>query len=403
MKSEGEAAPLHAQTKAHGMDGSLVEPDWPALTLQEVREVAASYAECSEPIRIQSVSPRPFSAASVIATGGGHIFMKRHHKAVRDREGLLEEHGFLNHLRRHGAAVPRVLETKQGATVLERGEWTYEVHEVPAGVDAYEDAVSWTPFRSVNHARDAGAALANLHLAAADYDAPARRPRPLVASFSIFAGENPNAAMEDYFAARPALHADAATRRRCEEAIELLRPFHEELRPLLPALKPLWTHNDLHASNLFWSNTGEHARATAVIDFGLADRTNAVHDLAQAIERNLVEWLSLVNDSAHPERMRVHSDQLLGLLEGYEQVRPLGCEERAALAPMTALCHAEFALTETDFFLGVLHSPDRASVASDGYLLGHARWFRGDGAKLLDEIRRWADRRENLSNGDLRG
>ena len=43
------------------------------------------------------------------------------------------------------------------------------------------------------------------------------------------------------------------------------------------------------------------AQATAVIDFGLADRTNAVHDLAHAIERNIVEWLALVNDPAHPD------------------------------------------------------------------------------------------------------
>ncbi len=69
------------------------------------------------------------------------------------------------------------------------------------------------------------------------------------------------------------------------------RPFHADLAPLLPALTPLWTHNDLHASNLFWSESGPNARATAIIDFGLADRTNAVHDLAHAIERNIVEWL----------------------------------------------------------------------------------------------------------------
>lgn len=401
MKNEGETASLHAQTKAHGMDGLLVEADWPALTLQEVREVASSYAECGEPIRIESVSPRPFSAASVVSTGGGRVFMKRHHRAVRDTEGLLEEHRFVEHLRMRGACVPRVLRTNSGATVVERGEWTYEVHEVPDGVDAYEDAISWTPFRCVEHAREAGAALARLHLAAAEYDAPARRPRPLVASFSIFASEDPAAAMDKYLAARPALHTDAATRRRCEEAVDLLRPFHEELLPLLPALKPLWTHNDLHASNLFWSDAGVHARATAVIDFGLSDRTNAMVDLAQAIERNLVEWLTLVNDSAHPERVRVHLDQLHALLEGYESVRPMNREERSALAPMTALCHAEFALTEADYFLGVLHSPEKAAMATDGYLLGHAQWFRGPGAKLLDAIRHWADDHENASTGGL--
>ena len=81
-------------------------------------------------------------------------------------------------------------------------------------------------------------------------------------------------------------------------------PFTPSLAPLLPALAPLWTHNDLHASNLFWSDAGpseSHAHATAIIDFGLADRTNAVHDIAHAIERNIVEWLALVNDPAHPD------------------------------------------------------------------------------------------------------
>ncbi len=61
---------------------------------------------------------------------------------------------------------------------------------------------------------------------------------------------------------------------------------------------------------------------------------------------------------------------------------------------MTALCHAEFALTEADYFLGVLHSKEKARLASMDYLVGHARWFRGAGGqKLLDAIRRWASKR----------
>jgi Ser/Thr protein kinase RdoA (MazF antagonist) len=175
----------------------------------------------------------------------------------------------------------------------------------------------------------------------------------------------------------------------------LLAPFHAELKPLLPALKPLWTHNDLHASNLMWSDTGDDARAVAVIDFGLADRTNAVHDLAQAIERNIVEWLNLVEDPERGEGVRVHFDHLEALLDGYQQVRPLSEEEAAALMPMTALCHAEFALTEADYFLGVLHSKEKARLASMDYLVGHARWFRGAGGqKLLEAIDHWAAKRE---------
>ena len=52
------------------MDGRLVEPDWPPLTLAEVRALLAPIPGCGEPVEILSVSPRPFSAASVVRTAG---------------------------------------------------------------------------------------------------------------------------------------------------------------------------------------------------------------------------------------------------------------------------------------------------------------------------------------------
>jgi Ser/Thr protein kinase RdoA (MazF antagonist) len=380
--------------KAHGMDGSLVEADWPPLTLPEVRTLLAKFPGCAEPIEILTVSPRPFSAASVVAMHAGRVFTKRHHRAVRDRDGLHEEHRFIDHLRAHGAAVPRVFADSSGETAIERGEWTYEVHEVPAGLDLYQDELSWTPFRTKAHARSAGETLARLHLVSRGFDALRRKTQPLVASFTIFVAEDPGVAMDCYLAARPALAGDAVTRSACDKALELLTPFHAELKPLLPALQPLWTHNDLHASNLLWSDATGDARATAVIDFGLADRTNAVHDLAQAIERNIVEWLALREGFEDTEDVPMHLDHLAALLDGYESVRPLRDEEAATLAPMTALCHAEFALTEADYFLSVLHSNENARVCMEGYLVGHARWFRGAGGiKLLDEIGRWAGKR----------
>ncbi|HEY6490967.1 MAG: phosphotransferase [Terracidiphilus sp.] len=383
-------------TTAHGMDGSLVEPDWPPLLLDEVRTLLRQFPGCAEPIEILSSSPRPFSAASVVSTRGGRVFVKRHARAVRDHKGLLEEHRFLRHLWAQGAAVPCVLATFSGETAIEDGDWTYEVHETPEGIDAYEDAISWTPFRSVGHAGAAGKALARLHDAARGFAAPGRTVRPLVAGFTIFASDDPAPAMERYVAARPALAADAATRRACDAALDLLAPFHAELLPHLPALAPLWTHNDLHPSNLFWSDSSEDAQATAIIDFGLANRTNAVHDLAIAIERSIVEWLVLVNDPSHPDDVPVHFDHLEALLNGYEQVRPLSEGEALALAPMTALCHAEFALTEADYFLGVLHAPEKVPMATDGYLVGHAQWFASArGHSLLDALRQWAEARGN--------
>jgi len=378
------------------MDGSLVEPDWPALSLDELRMLFAKFPQLGEPTRILSVSPRPFSAAGVVAarTGRGEerVFVKRHHRAVRDREGLLEEHRFLAHLEAHGAAVPRVLFSDAGESAIEIEEWFYEVHEIPPGTDLYADAISWTPFRSAAHAHSAGAALARLHLAGEGFTEPARRPRPLVASFSIFASSDPAASLERYLAARPSIVAHRGVRASAEQALELLVPFQAELAPHLDALDPLWTHNDLHASNLFWSAEDSSAdcdaHATAIIDFGLADRTNAVHDIAHAIERNIVEWLALVNDPAHPDNVPVHLDHLEALLAGYNSVRPLSNEESLALAPMAALCHAEFALSEADYFLGVLRSEEKASMAYDGWLVGHARWFSSaPGRALLNALR----------------
>jgi len=389
---------MSTQARVHGMDGTLVDADWPPLMLDEMLPVFTHFPDAGRPLRISSISPRPLSAASVVATNRGCVFVKRHHRSVRDAEGLREEHRFMAHLRAKGAPVPRVLSTSAGDTAIESGEWTYEVHETPKGIDLYQDALSWTPFRSTEHARSAGETLAQLHLDARDYSAPPRPPRPLVASFTIFAAHDPVEAFAHYLAAHPTLDADPLTHKSCEEASELLSPFHAELLPLLPPLPPLWTHNDLHASNLFWSAAGHASHTTAVIDFGLADRTNAVHDLAQAIERNIVEWLLLTQDSASLEKVPVHLDHLSALLDGYESVRALSQEESAALAPMTALCHAEFALTETDYFLSVLHSQERARVASHDYLVGHARWFRSEGgSRLLDALRKRASDRKRTA------
>jgi Ser/Thr protein kinase RdoA (MazF antagonist) len=380
---------MSTMARTHGLDGSLVAPDWPPLTADEVRALLREFPGLAGPVEILSVSPRPFSAASVVLAGSQQVFVKRHSRAVRDCTALMEEHRFLAHLRGRGAAVTDVLRTKSGATAIESGPWTYEVHAVPPGIDLYENAISWTPFRSVAHAHAAGVALAQLHGASRGYDAPPRAVRPLIASFSIFSADDARDALADYLAARPALREDAQTRRDCAAAMELLVPFHQDLRPLLAGLEPLWTHNDLHASNLFWSDASDEACATATIDFGLADRTYAVHDLAVAIERNVVEWLRLGSSE-----VPVHFDHLHALLAGYESVQRLLPNEAAALAPMLALCHAEFALTEADYFLGVLHSPDKARVATHDYLVGHARWFRGEaGQRLLDAIRAWAAER----------
>ena len=382
------------QRKVHGMDGGLVEPDWPPLTLPELRPILARFPYLGEPLHIVWTSPRPLSAAALVSTSREQVFVKRHHRSVRDPAGLAEEHLFLDHLLANRVAVPLVLRDVHGETAIAIGEWTFEVHSPAPGIDLYAESISWTPFTSAAHAHSAGATLAALHLAADSFAAPMRKVQPLVASFTIFAVNDCTAGMERYLRARPLLDRNSSVRRCAHRALGLLAGFHAELRPCLPYLKSLWTHNDLHCSNLLWSDTGQDAHAAAIIDFGLADRTNAVHDLANAIERNIVEWLTLVQHPDRPEDVPVHLDHLEALLDGYESVRPLTAHEAAALAPMTALCHAEFALSEADYFLGPLHSEDKARMAYDGWLVGHAAWFHTpSGQALLNAIRRRAARR----------
>ncbi|MEU6670109.1 phosphotransferase [Streptomyces sp. NPDC046727] len=347
---------------AHGLGTDPVEPDWAPLTEAEVTDVVG-------PARVVWRSPRPLSAAAVVERDGRRLFVKRHHITVRTLEGLAEEHAFLRHLRRHGAPVVEVLDT------AERGEWAYEVHSAGVGMDLYRDALSWSPFQSAVHARAAGEALARLHLAAEGFDAPRRRVQPLVASFTVFASSEPLLALEGHVAERPELAEALKGFPWRQDTERVLVPLHERLSPHLGGLVPLWTHNDWHASNLLWDADGQVA---TVLDFGMSDRTTAVHDLATAIERNAVQWLQ----PGYP----VREEDAVALLEGYRSVRPLTADESAALPALLPLVHAEFALSELGYFHGVTRSAHNARLAYE-YYVGHAEWFAGaDGKRLLRRL-----------------
>jgi Ser/Thr protein kinase RdoA (MazF antagonist) len=342
-----------------------------------------------------------------VETPQGRVFVKRHHRLVRDVEGLLEEHRLIAFLEpRCGGMVAPVLADADGKTAVTAGEWTYEVHELARGLDVYEQSLSWTPFLYSGHARTAGRALAQMHRAAKEYPAPPRKTQPLVTSFTIFAGGSfsdgpeagyclgPRERMKAYLEKRPLLREYVEQRDWRASFDEILMPLYGKLEPWLKYLRPLWTHNDFHASNLTWSGTGEDAGVRGVIDFGLADRTNAVHDLATAIERNVVEWLRMDETDAE----LVHFNHLDALLAGYGELCPLGYEEARALAAMLPLVHCEFALSETDYFLSILHSEEKAFLAYEGYFLAHARWFQGpQGRELLGHLERWPERISDAS------
>jgi Ser/Thr protein kinase RdoA (MazF antagonist) len=380
----GEAA-------THGMDAGTAAPDWAPLSIPDIGALAPHFPELSAPERLLWHSPRPFSSAARVQTAAGEWFVKRHDARVRDVRGLLEEHGFIAHLGARGVPVPAVRRSAAGATALALGSWTYEVHALAPGVDAYRDAHSWTPARSTAHARALGRALAQLHLAAQGYEAPARAVAPLVGGFDIVGSADLPRALDAYLEQRPAVtrFLDGAARDRM---LAVLGPWHATLRPLLPELGTLWVHNDWHASNLFWTDRSTEAQVRAIIDFGLCNRGCAVADLATALERNTIAWLDQPSEGAdggnEVARDIGRAPLALALLEGYASIRALNVAERHALPALMALAHVEFALSEVDYFHGVVANEDNARLAYPGFLLGHVRWFEGrHGREYLAALR----------------
>jgi hypothetical protein len=110
------------------MDKTLVAPDWPPLSDEEVRAVLRRYEQTnlvqkSTDAVVVWQSPRPMSAASLVRVGDGSVFVKRHHREVRTPEQLRVEHALASHLRAKGQPVPRVLTNLDGTTVVEDGDF----------------------------------------------------------------------------------------------------------------------------------------------------------------------------------------------------------------------------------------------------------------------------------------
>ena len=434
----------------HGMGKELTLPDWSPLTSAEVHTVLARYPQpgglplvpvfppgaavsalgsgaaggvSGLPAGDELItwrSPRPMSAAGLIRHGGADLFVKRHHVRVRTLAQLAVEHAFVGHLRARGVPAPAVLRAADGATATQYGDFVYEVHELASGLDRYRDALSWTPYASLGHARAAGAALARLHKAAARFPLPARAPAVLTGGCEIIVSNDPLAEIKWLAGCRPGLAGYLDGRAWPDDLTRYVLPAIRRAAPLLAGLPRQWGHGDWHPSNLTWSSADPDAVVAGVFDFGLANRTFAVHDLATALERATVSWLDLTDppepglphpgladpgladpdgadvarddpDRAVPGRAEADLDAIDAFLDGYESVRPLTPAEAAALPEVFPVVHVEYALSEVEYFAGVVSSPANADLAYDGYLLGHAAWFATpQGAGALDHLRRRA-------------
>lgn len=366
----------------HGLAGDELEPDWPPLVGPEVGVVLEHYPQLGGMLGLAWRSPRPLSAAALVDTRKGRVFVKRHHRSVRTPAQLEEEHRFAIHLREAGVPVPRILPDTDGNTVVRQGQWVYEVHTPARGKDIYRDAFSWSPIGGVKHAQAAGTMLARLHDAASTYAAPQRSTDILVARAEILSDPDPVAAIASQLLHRPALDAYLSRQDWKVQVADAIAPWHAQAWEGIAQQVPLWTHGDWHVSNLCWSGEEDDAGITDVLDFGLSARTFALFDLATAIERNAIAWLEVARGDI------ARADLALALIQGYRSVRPLTADDMALLADVLPLVHIDFALSEVEYFEGITRRPDHADVAYHTFLRGHAAWFAGPhGRAFLDALR----------------
>ena len=358
----------------HGMANDLVVPDWPAITAAEAVEVLDHYV--LDPPRTNDAavlwrSPRPMSAAALVELGGRTYFLKRHDVRVRSRERLVLEHAFVGHLRARGLNTPAVLAARDGSTVHERGRVLYEVYEPADGVDHYRDVPSWHPFQSRAHAEAAGAALARFHRAASDFDSAAWDFSPLLDSVAVILAPDPAAAYRHLVTTRPGLARATAPYDVLGDYASILAGPIEFAAAGLGEVATQWTHGDWHGSNLTWCDATPQADVASVLDLGLSNRTFALHDLAVAVERSAIDWL----DTAGVGTITVDYGVLDALLEGYDGVITITEDDLATLGAVLPIAHVEFALSEVEYFGGVLHSSANVELAYRSYLLGHVEWF----------------------------
>ena len=123
-----------------------------------------------------------------------------------------------------------------------------------------------------------------------------------------------------------------------------------------------------------------------------AGRTDAgVHAHMQVVhfdttkERTAFAWLQLENGV-----MATPADPgaAVALLAGYRSVSPLTPDDVETIARLLPLVHIEFALSEVDYFAGIVSDHAQAVVAWQGYCLDHGDWFLSPaGQHVLQQFR----------------
>lgn len=365
----------------HGMGNDWEYKDWAHLTVSELHNLQPYYPCLQGGIQILWCSPRPFSSAVLVevmqalaSTGQTNFhsyFIKRSHRSFRNAQDILQEHAFLRHLASKNIPVATLIASNCGLTALEMGDWTYEVYEKAAGFDLYVDQQSWTPFFYTEHAAKVGSLLAKLHVAMQDFpELHGRSARYLVSNQQLLESENIVTAIQQRIQNSPELSRYFADKNLDAVFLERVSQTHHKIKHILQQTTKIWTHNDLHASNLFWSTQSADANITAVIDFGLSDRNSALYDLAVTIERNFIDWLAL----EHTLQINIDEAGLSAFLQAYfAEIHPQ--QDFSILPGLLKIVHLDFAFSELEYFVGITQNLKHADAAYYDWIVGHVNWF----------------------------
>ena len=365
----------------HGMGNDWENKDWVHITVPELHHLQPYYPCLQGSVQILWCSPRPFSSAVLVevmqalaSTGQTNFhsyFIKRSHRSFRRAQDILQEHAVLQHLASKNIPVATLISSNCGQTALELGDWTYEVYEKAAGFDLYVDQQSWTPFFYTEHAAKVGSLLAKLHTAMQDFpELHGRSTRYLVSNQQLLESESIVTAIQQRIDNSPELNRYFADKNLDAVFLERIFQTHRKIKHVLQQATKIWTHNDLHASNLFWSTQGADANITAVIDFGLSDRNSALYDLAITIERNFIDWLAL----EHTSQINVDEAGLSAFLQAYcAEIHPQ--QDFSILPELLKIVHLDFAFSELEYFVGITQNLKHADAAYYDWIVGHVNWF----------------------------
>ena len=365
----------------HGMGSDWENKDWVHITVPELHHLQPYYPCLQGSVQILWCSPRPFSSAVLVevmqalaSTGQTNFHsycIKRSHRSFRRAQDILQEHAVLQHLASKNIPVATLISSNCGQTALELGDWTYEVYEKAAGFDLYVDQQSWTPFFYTEHAAKVGSLLAKLHTAMQDFpELHGRSTRYLVSNQQLLESESIVTAIQQRIDNSPELNRYFADKNLDAVFLERIFQTHRKIKHVLQQATKIWTHNDLHASNLFWSTQGADANITAVIDFGLSDRNSALYDLAITIERNFIDWLAL----EHTSQINVDEAGLSAFLQAYcAEIHPQ--QDFSILPELLKIVHLDFAFSELEYFVGITQNLKHADAAYYDWIVGHVNWF----------------------------